>query len=174
MNLDTLTASAAADLFNAGKLPANDDAAASAIARHVGDYIAGRAFFPLLSRARADALFMRDDAGLSGLGSALKKAVKKVANVVKDVAPLAVGVGAGVVSGNPQVGIAAMGVTAGLTGNKALTASDPGAAAAVPVTATPTTNVVPQVQPEPMVAGIPQRYLPWIALGFVALIALRR
>lgn len=85
MNDATLIASAGVDLYNRAKLPANEEAASTAIAEHVAAYLAGDVWFPILSGAQADALFQRDDVQLGGLGSALKKAVKKVHKTVKKV-----------------------------------------------------------------------------------------
>lgn len=177
MNPDTLIASAGADLFQRGKLPADEDAASTAIANHAAAYLNGQAWFPLLSERDAAALFQRDDLGLGGLGSALKKAVKKVGKVVKTVAPLGVGVATGVMTGNPQAGIAAMSLTGAVIGGGP---KAPGADVTVPATQQVPANYMPQtlgpnhVALEPMVMGIPQKYLPWLGLGAVALLVLTR
>lgn len=175
MNDELLIASAGADLYRRGKLPANEDAAAAAIANHAAAYADGDVWFPILSASEAAALFQRDDIGLGGLGSALKKAVKKVGSFTKKVAPLAVGVTAGLASGNPQVGIGAMSLTGSLIGgtSKPKQLEVPGGTgqstflpqAYSPVAAT---NV------EPMVLGIPQKFLPYVALGALALVMLAR
>lgn len=176
MNEDLLIASAGADLFRRGKLPANDDAAASAIAEYAAQYLAGNVWFPILSSTEAAALFQRDDIALGGLGSALKKAVKKVGSFTKKIAPLAVGVTTTLATGSPQAGIGAMSLTGSLIGGQKTQSQQ----LDVP-TGTGQSTFLPQAYApnyatnvEPMVLGIPQRYLPWLGLGAVALVMLAR
>jgi len=86
--IDQLAYSAAAALESAGRLPADELAAELAIGQAVLDFLSGRATFHILTEREAQAFenSLAPSSGLSGLGSSLKKAVKKVAKKVKDVA----------------------------------------------------------------------------------------
>lgn len=86
--IDQLAYSAAAALQYSGRLPADERGAELAIGQAVLDFLSGRVTFHVLSEREAAAFEngAPPTSGLSGLGSSIKKAVKKVAKKVKDVA----------------------------------------------------------------------------------------
>lgn len=168
MNAEILTASAAADLFKKGGMPADEDAAATAIATHAADYLAGKVWFRLMDeKAALSFLDTGDTAQLGSLFKSLKKAVKKVA-------PLAVGLAAGIATANPGVGIAAMNATSSLTASKV---KGTAAFSADPLQVTPAGYPVAYpagyVPPTPTIAGIPQTYV-MAGAGVVLLMLLLR
>lgn len=178
--IERLTASAGRDLWRRGRLPANEAAAVKAITKHATDRARGLARFPLLDERTALSLLQGDDRGLSGIGSFFKKAVKSVGNAIGDVAKVAAPIIGS--TGIPIISNLAGGVVgatgAALSGdNRTQIAATGGAAAAgqapskeLVLTTTATGQLAYMPKPaEPMIAGIPEKYLPWIAVAFVAL-----
>lgn len=183
---EILAASAGADLWKRGRLPANERAAVAAITKHAKDRVTGRARFNLLDQRTAFALLQGDDRGLSGIGSFFKKAVKSVGNVIGDVAkvaaPIVGSTGIPIIS-NLAGGVLGAGGAALSGDNRQQIAATGGAAAAGQ--AAPSRQLILTTDPrtgqlaympapeEKTIAGLPEKYLPWVAVAFMALM-LRR
>lgn len=188
--IERLTASAGADLWKRGRLPAVEHAAEQAIAKHAEHYLTGRARFPLLGLRETVAMLQDgDNRQLGGFGSFIKKAVKSVGSVVGKVtsiaAPIVGSTGIPVIS-NLAGGVLGATGAALQGGNRTDIAAAGGAAAAgtavpKPLYATNDAGQLVQVgmtggtqyptaPAEKLIFGLPEKYLPYVALMFAALI----